>query len=250
MLRAGMRVYTMGRVGGAKPASRVRRATLVLVLAGGVAVSGCTSGGNVFNSSDPSPGQASTNTSTSGNRTSFSDRMNAFFFGNPSTTGQTTAAAEIDCPSMDIRAGASTYAVSAPGAEANATNLRYQATIARAARECAALGATLTIKVGVQGRILLGPAGGPGQIDIPMRLALVEEGLQPKTIWTKFYRVPVAIPPGQTSVTFVQIEEDLTVPMPRPADLEAYVIYVGFDPAGAKEPERKRPPAKKPQASR
>ena len=227
-----------------------QRAALALVLVCGIAVSGCTSGGTLFGTSDQPPGQASTNTSTSGNRTSFSDRMNAFFLGNPSTTGPTTAAAEIDCPSMDIRAGASTYAVSAPGAEANATNLRYQASISRASRECAALGATLTIKVGVQGRILLGPAGGPGQIDVPMRLALVQEGLQPKTIWTKFYRVPVAIPPGQTSVTFVQIEEDLTIPMPRSADLDAYVIYVGFDPAGQKEPERKRPPAKKPQASR
>jgi hypothetical protein len=240
----------MGGVSGGEPVARAQHSALALVLVYGLAVSGCTSGGNVFDASGQSPGQASTNTSTSGNRTSFSDRMNSFFLGNPSTTGQTTAAAEIDCPAMDIRAGASTYAVSAPGAEANATNLRYQASIARASRECAALGATLTIKVGVQGRILLGPAGAPGQIDVPMRLALVEEGLQPKTIWTKLYRIPVAIPPGQTSVTFVQIEEDLTVPMPRAADLDAYIIYVGFDPAGSKEPERKRPPGKKPQASR
>ena len=49
----------------------------------------------------------------------------------------------------------------------------------------------MTIKLGVQGRIILGPGGGPGQVDVPLRFALVEEGMQPKTIWTKFYQVPV-----------------------------------------------------------
>ena len=226
---------------------RVPRAALALVLVGGIAVAGCTSGGIVV---DQQPGQASTNTSTSGNRTSFTDRMNAFFFGSPATGGQVTAAAEVNCPAMDIRQGAATYAVSAPGVEPNATNLRYQASILRASRECAALGATLTVKVGVQGRVLLGPAGGAGQIDVPLRLAMVAEGLQPKTIWTKFYRVPVQVPPGQTAVSFVQIEEDVTVPIPNAADLESYVVYVGFDPVSRGEPERKQRPPRKPQASR
>jgi hypothetical protein len=233
----------MGGVRGGGPGGRRNCATLALVLAGALAAAGCASNGNGFGSSDPAA-----NSTTSGNRTSFSDRMNAFFFGTPSTntTGMAGPTGDIDCPSMDIRSGASTFVVAGTGSDANATNLRYQASIARASRECAALGATLTIKVGVQGRVLLGPAGTPGQIEVPIRLALVQEGLQPKTIWTKFYRVPVVVPPGQTNVSFVQIEEDLTVPMPSSADLDAYIIYVGFDPAG-REPERnKRPPAKKP----
>ena len=40
--------------------------------------------------------------------------------------------------------------------------MRYQVGIAQTARECAALGGVMTMKVGVQGRVLLGPAGGPG----------------------------------------------------------------------------------------
>jgi hypothetical protein len=235
----------MGGAEAGEPKRRVSRAVLALVLVGGMAVAGCGGGIGL-----DQPGQASTNTSTSGNRTSFTDRMNSFFFGSPAVGGQVTAAAEIDCPAMDIRQGASTYALAAPGVDPSATNLRYQASILRASRECAALGAMLGMKVGVQGRVLLGPAGGPGQVDVPLRLALVSEGLRPKTIWTKFYRVPVQVPPGQSNVTFVQIEEDVAVPMPSPAELESYVLYVGFDPAGVKEPERKQRPAKKPQAFR
>jgi hypothetical protein len=182
--------------------------------------------------------------------------MTALFSGRSTPPGHaegsaaaTQPAAMDDCPTVDIRFGASTYAVGPPGADPTATTLRYQATIARTARECSLLAGTMTVKVGVQGRIILGPAGGPGQIEVPIRLALVQEGVEPKTIWTKAYRVPVTIPPGQTNVPFVQIEEDISFPMPKPAEFNAYVIYVGFDPSLIKEPEKKPPPKKKPRAA-
>jgi hypothetical protein len=40
---------------------------------------------------------------------------------------------------------------------------------------------------------------------------------------------------------FTDIEEDLSFPMPPPADLQRYVVYVGFDEAG----DRGQPQAKK-----
>src|SRR5438477_196396 len=78
----------------------------------------------------------------------------------------------------------------------------------------------MTMKVGVQGRVILGPAGAPGVIEVPVRLALVQEGVEPKTIWTKGYRVAVNVPPGQSNVPFVHIEEDITFPLPKPAELD------------------------------
>ena len=148
----------------------------------------------------------------------------------------------VDCPGVEIRQGTSTYSIST--ADPGALGLRYQAVIGQTARECAALGATMTIKLGVQGRVILGPAGGPGQIEVPMRFALVQEGPEPKTVWTKFYKIPVTIATGQSNVPFVYIEEDMTFPTPKPAELEAYVIYVGFDPLGMKQaparPQRRR----------
>jgi hypothetical protein len=182
--------------------------------------------------------------------------MTTLFSGRPAPPANAEAPAAAaqamasdDCPTVDIRSGASTYAIGPPGADPTATTLRYQATLARTARECSVLAGTMTVKVGVQGLVILGPAGGPGQIEVPIRLALVQEGVEPKTIWTKAYRVPVTIPPGQANVPFVQIEEDISFPLPKPAELSAYVIYVGFDPALVKEPEKKPPPKKKPRAA-
>jgi hypothetical protein len=172
---------------------------------------------------------------------SISDRLNSWILGKPvePERADPNSPAELECPGVGVRPGASTLSVTAPGTEAGPMSTRYQATIGQTARECAALGGVMTMKVGVQGRILLGPAGGPGQLDIPLRLAVVREGTEPRTIWTKMYRLPVAIPPGQTAVPFMHVEQDVTFPLPRGDDLEAYIVYVGFDPSGAPlKPER------------
>ena len=92
----------------------------------------------------------------------------------------------------------------------------------------------MTIKVGVQGRVILGPMGTPGQVDVPLRYAVVREGPEPKTIATKFKRVPVTVAPGETNVECVDVEEGMTFPMPSRSELDAYVIYVGFDEVGDK----------------
>ena len=144
---------------------------------------------------------------------------------------------EVDCPVVDVRTGASTITVYGPGEQAG-TNVRYQATIGQMARECGIRAGSLAMKVGVQGRIVLGPVGNVGQIDVPIRIAVVEEGPSPKTLWTKLYRVPIAIPAGQSNVPFVHVESELTIP--RPADIESTIIYVGFDQTTAPEEKSRR----------
>jgi hypothetical protein len=180
---------------------------------------------------------------TSASAQSISDKLNSWLFGPPAQDGSTTDAntpAELECPGVEVRQGASTLAINAPGADAGPMNTRYQVTIGRTARECAPLGGVMTMKVGVQGRILLGPAGSPGQVDLPIRIAVVQEGPDPKPIVSKLARLSVSVAPGQTAVPFMHVEQDLTFPMPRPSVLENYVVYVGFDPGAAPaKPEKK-----------
>ena len=133
-------------------------------------------------------------------------------------------------------------------AEAASTDVRYQLTLTQFARQCTAIGGNLVMKVGVQGRIIVGPAGGPGQVDIPLRYAVVREGVAPRTIATKFKRVPADVAPGQASVVFSDVEESLSFPMPSRTELAAYMVYVGFHEIG--EGTEKKPAAKKPAAKR
>jgi len=183
---------------------------------------------------------------------SISDKLNSWFFGPPaqSNTPATEANAPpaLECPAVEVRQGASTMSVNTPGADAGPMNTRYQISIGQTARECVPLGGTMTMRVGVQGRVLLGPAGGPGQVDLPLRVVVVQEGPDPKPIVSKLARLSVSVPPGQTAVPFTHVEQDLTFPMPRPSVLENYVVYVGFDPdAGAAKPQKakKAPPKHK-----
>jgi hypothetical protein len=243
-----------GRARKSRAGARICAAALAVALI----ASGCSSS-SLLGTSQPQPPPPQPAASADAPKpSSFRERMTALFSGrpapppNPAEAAAARPVASDDCPTVDIRSGASTYAVGPSGADPTATTLRYQATIARTARECTVLAGSMTVRVGVQGRVILGPAGAPGTIEVPMRLALVQEGVEPKTIWTKAYRVPVSIPPGQTNVPFVHIEEDISFPLPKPAELAAYVVYVGFDPTLVKEPEKKpdkKPPPKKPRAS-
>jgi len=150
------------------------------------------------------------------------------------------APTDIDCPGVEIRQGASTFQQSGADNGSAALSLRYQANFIKFARECVVRDGNVVMKVGIEGRVILGPAGGAGTLALPVRLAVVKEGLEPKVIWTKFYMVPVVMPPGQPNVLFTHVEEDMSFPNPPGDDLDAYVVYVGFDPDSA-EAEKKKP---------
>ena len=169
---------------------------------------------------------------------------NAFASFNPrvtSASGDPAKPPDFECPSVGIRQGASTISVSANPADPLPTNLRYQVGIVNTARECKLTGQTLTMRVGVQGRVVLGPMGAPGDIEVPIRMAVVSDGVAPKTITTRLQRINVSIPTGEGNVLFTHVEEDVSFPMPPGGEIDSYIVFVGFDPLAPKEPARRQP---------
>ena len=208
------------------------------VLAAALVLSGCSS--------------ATTPSSTDPADTGSTSRFSNLFSGStsaaaPAATGGAAFNVD-DCPSVDIRTGAGTYTVAGKPPEASATDVRYQLSFTQLARQCSLVGGNLVMKVGVQGRIIVGPVGGPGPVDIPLRYAVVQEGVVPRTIATKFKRVGAEVPTGQSNVAFSDVEDDLSFPMPSRADLAGYMVYVGFDAIG--DGAEKKPSPKKPAAKR
>lgn len=193
----------------------------------------------------------STPTGDSGSSSrSFSDLFSSgsSSFAQASTTGTAPGQPQFDpedCPPIDIRAGASSLSINSASRDPAAAGLRYQVNIVQSARECRVEAGNLIIKVGLQARVIVGQAGGPGTIDIPIRYALVQEGVSPKTLWTKLYKIQAVVGEGQTNASATHIEESLTVPMPNKTALDAYVVYIGFDPLGAQPETKKKPPARK-----
>ena len=133
-------------------------------------------------------------------------------------------------------------------------SLKYQGTFTRQARDCAVVGGNMVMRVGVQGRVIVGPLGVPGQVEVPLRIAVVQEtpgGARPVT--TKFIRIAVAVGNDEGSGQFTHVEEGVSFPLPTPiSSLDDYIAYVGFDPLSAqaqdKQKERPAPRARKPKA--
>ncbi len=142
-------------------------------------------------------------------------------------------------PAVAIRDGASTLQVGTKGNSiADNSDLRYQGTIVRNARDCTLFGGQVNARVGIQGRVIVGPAGAPSTVDLPIRIAVVQEGVEPKTIATKLYRQQIDLG-GMDNVPFSFVAEDFSFPMPPPNVVDAYVIYIGFDPEGARRARRR-----------
>jgi hypothetical protein len=227
MMRSRLMMRTMG-------AGRAGRWSVALSLAvAGAVLSGC-GGGSMFGaSSDSSP--------------SIGTRFSQLFGSKSQAVGETPPPPvdnELSCPPVSIRAGASTYAVAAPGKQPVGNDLRYQATITRTARDCTQTGDQITARIGILGRLIAGPAGNPPTVEIPLRVAVVQGGIQEKTIATKVYRTTVQMNESG-SVPFSLVAEDLVYPVPPGATGDSYIFYIGFDPQALKPEPPARPARKK-----
>lgn len=151
--------------------------------------------------------------------------------------GQPAADDDIDCPQVTVRAGASTYGVGATGKPAVGNDVRFQASITKMARECVRNGGEISARIGIQGRVIAGPAGAPNTVEVPLRVAVVQGGVGEKVIASKAYRTTVEMSEGG-SVPFTFVAEDLSYPVPSAAVADSYIFYVGFDPQ-ALSPEPK-----------
>jgi hypothetical protein len=186
---------------------------------------------------------------------SLSDRFKNLFGGGSSDSDKpaTTptgpkqlddADAELTCPPVQIRAGASTYSVAVPGKEAVGNDIKFLASITKTARQCSLNNGEITAKIGIQGRVIVGPSGAPPTVQVPLRVAVVRGGVGEKTIATKAYQTTVQIDESG-SVPFSLVAEDIVYPAPTAAENDNYIFYIGFDPQAVKPEPKPRATKKK-----
>jgi hypothetical protein len=142
-------------------------------------------------------------------------------------------AAAVRCPAVTIAPGGAainSYAgASASGPEA----LRSQLSITDVARECTGRpDGSIIVKVGVEGRALVGPGGSAGRFEAPVRFA-IKRG--ERVLASATQRAAVALPAGGTQGTFLVVEEGLVVP----ANTDDFDIEVGLGASGAERPARR-----------
>jgi hypothetical protein len=133
----------------------------------------------------------------------------------------------IFCPQVIVLEGTAASQAYA-GTPASSANLRYQSALDDTARECTLEGEQLAIKIGVAGKVLLGPAGSPGSFSVPVRMAILRER-DNQPIISKLYHAAVTVAAGETRADFTIVSEPLRVPFIQGHAEDDYTIKVGID---------------------
>jgi hypothetical protein len=133
------------------------------------------------------------------------------------------------CPEIHILDGTSSDRVYAPGGEQSNETVRYQFSINDVARGCQITGGQVAMKIGVAGKVLLGPVGSPGSYRAPIHVAIIDLSTGSPVV-SKLYQVPTGVPDGQTEAPFTLVTDPLSIPV-RDHFAENYTIKVGFDSA-------------------
>jgi hypothetical protein len=113
------------------------------------------------------------------------------------------------------------------GHDGDAAFIRTQASITTTARECHALDATtLSIKLGVGGRILAGPKGGAGTVAMAIRVAVARQH-DNSVVFSKAFPVNVSLNPPDFGADYREVFDQVVFQVaPDDRDL---VVFVGFD---------------------
>jgi hypothetical protein len=141
---------------------------------------------------------------------------------------------EVTCPQVDVPTGGAALTTTA-GAGA----VRSQISLANFARECTPQpDGSVVVKIGVEGRALLGPGGSAGRLDAPLRFILKTGET---VIASRAKRVPVTIPSGETQAGFTVVEEGFVVPKQHAQDF-AIEVALGAGAPEKRAPRRERRP--------
>ncbi|MDB5642020.1 MAG: uncharacterized protein JWN07_1337 [Hyphomicrobiales bacterium] len=139
----------------------------------------------------------------------------------PPPTDMTKRIDKVDCPVVDVLEGGGHMQIG------SGSGLRQQFTIGDTSRECTVVNGQISIRVGVSGRVVAGPAGGPGSFTIPIRVGIRREDNQ-QIVTSKVFTVPASIPAGSSSSTFAFVSDPVTVPFTREEANEDYMVVVGI----------------------
>jgi hypothetical protein len=138
-------------------------------------------------------------------------------------TGGGAPPTEVDCPLIEVQDGTAAVRV---GGQTN-DSVRYQFDIANTARECHVQGNQFSVKVGVAGHLLIGPAGTPGAYSTQLRVVVRRDSDQKPEV-SKAYKID-ADSAGGSQAPFQFVSEPIMVPLTRKEADQDYTILVGFD---------------------
>lgn len=103
------------------------------------------------------------------------------------------------CPSIGVRDGGAFFNSYEKGGDADATKLIYQASISDTTRACSFASGTMTINVAIAGRVVMGPVGKAGTVNLPIRVSVTRGE---EVLYSQLNQHSVNIAAGSTQFMF------------------------------------------------
>ena len=128
-----------------------------------------------------------------------------------------------ECPPIKVRTGSEAMFYYGNGKVGDPRALQYQGVIDKSTRNCVVSNGLITVQMGVEGRVLLGPTGTQTSVNVPVRFAVERDNA---AVFSEKYSIPVAITPPAQSGEFVKVVQNVAIPY---LGGESITIWVGFD---------------------
>lgn len=140
-----------------------------------------------------------------------------------------TAVVQGSCPQVYLRDGTSVLQRHGKGAKDDPQSLAYQVTLADTTRQCVLNESQLVMTVMVQGRLVVGPAGASGTVNVPLRVSVLDGST---VLYSELEQYPVTIPADDSAAQFVYTKTNVAIPGGSGGFTK---VYVGFDDGPAKK---------------
>lgn len=140
-----------------------------------------------------------------------------------SAAAPTPAVIQGACPQVYLLDGTANYRTYAKGAKDDPTKIVYQASLADTTRQCVQNESQLVMTIVVQGRVVSGPAGGAGNVNLPIRVAATDGK---NTLYSELTQYPVEVASGAGATQFIFTKAQVALPA---GAGDFAKIYVGFD---------------------
>ncbi len=128
------------------------------------------------------------------------------------------------CPPIKVRNGSEAIFSYANNKVGDPRALQFQAVIDGQSRNCIVSNGLITVKMGVVGRLILGPSEADASINLPLRFVVERDEV---AVFSQVYNIPMQVTPPSRSEEFVKVVENVAIPY---LGGENIVIWVGFDP--------------------
>ncbi len=130
------------------------------------------------------------------------------------------------CPRFSVWSRDGQVTIYEPGRTGDGLAVLHRGEITKTARECSQDGNRITIKYGFSGKVLLGPRGKTGNVQLPLTVFVTDAKRERVTQEAVRIEVPVAL---DKPIGYFSAVREVTFAVPEGARPGEFEVHVGFD---------------------